>query len=398
MLLHLIIQPGVPTSAVNERLIEQRVRKLLRILSLSNKNLNIVFMNDSEIASFNSTYRNREEPTNVLSFPGEDEEALLPLTVPHDELGDILVSVETAEREARQTSKTLEDRLTELILHGLLHLHGYDHERSEEEALAMWDKEQELLQKLQNTGRSTMVQLAINVDHVATIREARGTNEPDPVLAAGICELAGASGIVVHLREDRRHIQDRDLQILRQTVKTKLNLEMAATKEMLSIALATGPDMITLVPEKRKELTTEGGLDVARNRKKIQKAVDKMSKAGIPVSLFIDPDSKQIKAAKEVGATFVELHTGRYCDAETEDERELEFNLIAESAEEAFHAGLRVNAGHGLDYMNTPKVAELETIEELSIGHAIISRAVFVGLDQAVREMLSLIKPPFRGQ
>ncbi|HER63229.1 MAG TPA: pyridoxine 5'-phosphate synthase, partial [Desulfobacteraceae bacterium] len=184
---------------------------------------------------------------------------------------------------------------------------------------------------------------------------------------------------------------------LRQTVKTKLNLEMAAAREVIAIALETGPDMITLVPEKRQELTTEGGLDVVRNHKKIEKAIEKMRRAGIPVSLFIDPEEKQIKAAREVGATFVELHTGRYCDSVTDEARDHEFNLIAESAATAAAEGLRVNAGHGLDYRNTPRVAALETIEELSIGHAVISRAVFVGLDQAVREMLALLRPPFPG-
>jgi pyridoxine 5-phosphate synthase len=356
---HIILQTDVTSSALSVTSLQKRAEQLLRLLKLGRKDLSIV---------------------------------LIPFEVPPDDLGDILISVETAEREAQLANKSLDNRLTELILHGLLHLLGYDHERSENEALSMWDKEQELLHKLNQSGRNTMVQLAINVDHVATIREARGITEPDPVLAAGICELAGASGIVIHLREDRRHIQDRDLQLIRQTVKTKLNLEMAATKEMLTIAAETGPDMITLVPEKRQELTTEGGLNVARNRKKIQKAIEKMNKVDIPVSLFIDPDAKQIKAAREVGATFVELHTGRYCDARTENERDMEFNLIEESAAAASAAGLRVNAGHGLDYRNTPRIAALETIEELSIGHAVISRAVFVGLDLAVREMLALIR------
>ena len=236
-----------------------------------------------------------------------------------------------------------------------------------------------------------MIQLAINVDHVATLREARGINEPDPVLAAGICELAGAQGIVVHLREDRRHIQDRDVYLLRQTVKTKLNLEMGATKEIIDIALDVKPDMVTLVPEKRKELTTEGGLNVSGQKKKLKTVINKMNKAGIPVSLFIDPDSKQIKASKDVGATFVEIHTGRYCDATSEAEQDKEFELIESAAEEAYEAGLRVNAGHGLNYLNTTRVAELETIEELSIGHAIMARSIFVGLDQAVREMLALL-------
>lgn len=236
-----------------------------------------------------------------------------------------------------------------------------------------------------------MPHLAINVDHIATIRQARGINEPDPVAGAAICELAGAAGIVVHLREDRRHIQDRDVYLLRQTVKTKLNLEMGANKEIINIALDVKPDMITLVPEKRQELTTEGGLNVTGQKKKLAKTVEKMEKAGIPVSIFIDPDKKQIKAAHDIGATFVEIHTGRYCDALNEKERDDEFQLINRAAEEAFQRGLRVNAGHGLDYLTTSRIAALDTIEELSIGHAIITRAVFTGLDQAVREMKDII-------
>ena len=173
-----------------------------------------------------------------------------------------------------------------------------------------------------------MIKLAVNVDHVATLREARGISEPDPVLAAGICELAGAEGIVVHLREDRRHIQDRDVRLLRQTVKTKLNLEMGAAEEIIQFALDLVPDMVTLVPEKRKELTTEGGLNVAGQKKKLTAVIARMSDAGIPVSLFIDPDSRQIEAASNVKATFVEIHTGRYADATTEEERDREFQLI----------------------------------------------------------------------
>ena len=236
-----------------------------------------------------------------------------------------------------------------------------------------------------------MIRLAVNVDHVATLRQARGISEPDPVLAAGICELAGAEGIVVHLREDRRHIQDRDVLILRQTVKTKLNLEMGANQEIIKFALKVKPDMVTLVPEKRQELTTEGGLNVAGQKKKLKNVISQMNDSGIPVSLFIDPDSRQIEASHNIGATFVEIHTGRYCDATSEEETEQEFELIVAAAEDAYEAGLRVNAGHGLNYVNTTRVASLETIEELSIGHAIMARAIFVGLDQAVREMLALM-------
>ena len=205
-------------------------------------------------------------------------------------------------------------------------------------------------------------------------------------------EESGASGITVHLRGDRRHIQDRDVHILRKTIKTKMNLEMGATKEMIGIALEVIPDLVTLVPEKRQELTTEGGLDVIGQKKKITKAIEKLGQAGIPVSLFVDPDLEQIRTSHEIGATFVEIHTGRYCDAETEAEQEQEFQLIADSANEAYQLGLRVNAGHGLDYRNTARIAELDTIEELSIGHSIISRAAYVGIDQAVREMLAIIQ------
>lgn len=391
---HFILQPDVTVDELDMTVLKKNVAQLLQHLNLSDNDISIVLMSDNEIASYNTKYRNKNGPTNVLSFPAKDSENPLPIEIPATELGDILISVDTAQREAQSTQKHSHVRLTELALHGILHLIGYDHERSEHDALVMLNKEQKLLQKLYSPGRNTMVELAINVDHVATIREARGITEPDPVLAAGICELAGASGIVIHLREDRRHIQDRDLQLIRQTVKTKLNLEMAATQEMLAIAAETKPDMITLVPEKRKELTTEGGLDVVQNRKKIQKAIEKMDKAGIPVSLFIDPVEKQIKAAKKAGATYVELHTGRYCEAKTAKEIDLEFEQIRESAFAAAAEGLLVNAGHGLDYRNTPRIAALEPIEELSIGHAIISRAVFVGLDQAVREMLALVKSP----
>jgi pyridoxine 5-phosphate synthase len=362
------------------------------ILALQDNHVSLVFMDDNSIADYNRRYRKRKGPTNVLSFPAADYLEDIPGIPSQKELGDILISIETAEREAHHQKESLNNRLTELMIHGLLHLLGYDHVQSEDDAQRMRAKEKELWDKLKYYGRKNMVHLAINVDHVATIREARGITEPDPVLAAGICELAGAEGIVVHLREDRRHIQDRDVRLLRRTVKTKLNLEMATSKEIINIALEIKPDMITLVPEKRQELTTEGGLDVRSNTKKILRTIQKMDKADIPVSLFIDPDEKQIKAAKDVGATFVELHTGRYCDAEAEEEREREFRMIEESAEIALNAGLRVNAGHGLDYRTTSRVAALGTIEELSIGHAVITRSVFVGLDQAVREMLALLR------
>ncbi|NIA04834.1 MAG: pyridoxine 5'-phosphate synthase [Proteobacteria bacterium] len=395
MSVNLSFQHDNDTRPVSRGLLVKRAAWLLRRLAQADKDVSIVLMGDRDMASYNSRYRQRPGPTNVLSFPAGPPPGQPAIALTEHEIGDILISVDTAAREAQNNNTTLHDRITELMIHGLLHLLGYDHERSEEEAWVMWDKEQELFRELKCYRSSTMAQLAINIDHVATVRQARGGAEPDPVLAAGICELAGARGIVVHLREDRRHIQDRDVRILRQTVKTKLNLEMAAVKEIILIALDLKPDMITLVPEKRRELTTEGGLDVIANENKVRKTIDKMNRAAIPVSLFIDPDMEQIKAARDVGATFVELHTGRYCDALTEQERDREFNLIAASAETAKGAGLRVNAGHGLDYRNTARIAALDAIEELSIGHAVISRAVQVGLDQAVREMLALVRPPF---
>ena len=235
-----------------------------------------------------------------------------------------------------------------------------------------------------------MPKLNVNIDHVATVRQARGTNEPDPVLAAYLAELAGAHGIVVHLREDRRHIQDRDLYILRETVKTKLNLEMAATNEMVQIATEVTPDMVTLVPEKRQELTTEGGLDVIGNKKTVSKAVDKLREEGLFVSLFIDPDEKQIIASKEIGADMVEIHTGTYAETSSEEKLEKELNKIERSVAVALDQELRVAAGHGLDYNNIEPIAWIEEIEELNIGHSIISRAVIVGIEDAVSEMLIL--------
>jgi pyridoxine 5-phosphate synthase len=368
---------------LNLSLLRTQSLRLLAVLGQAGRPVSIVFMDDTEMAEYNQTYRHKEGATNVLSFPAETG----------GELGDILISVETAWREATEKGIRLDQHVTWLIIHGLLHLLGYDHERSEEQAELMQAKEEQLFQAIQHihSGGRTMPQLAINVDHIATIREARGGAEPDPVLAAGICELAGAKGIVVHLREDRRHIQERDVRILRQTVKTRLNLEMAAVKEIVSIALEVKPDLVTLVPEKRQELTTEGGLDIVANEKKIRKTISKLAESDIPVSLFIDPCPEQIKAAVEVGATYVELHTGHYAEAKNQKEQDQEFHLIEQAAETAFAAGLHVNAGHGLDYRNVSRIAALSVIEELSIGHAVIARAAFVGLDQAVREMQDCI-------
>jgi len=374
---------------------EKRIRRLsnwiLRQCGVEDHTVSLLLVDDPEICRLNNQYRKKNRPTNVLSFPSFESVDQSLFHLPVKELGDIVISVETARRESIEYNQKFYDRLSWLLIHGMLHLLGYDHEKSEKNASKMFDKEAELIDKLHLHRRTEMAQLAINVDHIATIREARGISEPDPVYAAAICEAAGASGIVVHLREDRRHMQDRDIILLRQTVKTKLNLEMGANKEIIKFALDLQPDLITLVPENRQELTTEGGLDVLSQKKKIAKVIERMDKKDIPVSIFCDPDSKQIQASKEIGATFVELHTGRYCEAADDNELNREFQLLAEAAEEAYQLDLRVCAGHGLDYRNTAPIAALDTIEELSIGHAIISRAVFTGLDQAVREMAAII-------
>ena len=237
-----------------------------------------------------------------------------------------------------------------------------------------------------------MARLSVNIDHIATLRQARLGKGPDPVTAASIVELAGADGITVHLREDRRHIQDRDVRLLRETVKTRLNLEMAATEEMINIAIETKPDMVTLVPEKRAELTTEGGLDVIINKESLSKQVSILKDGGITVSLFINPEIDQVKGALRVGADYVEVHTGRYADAVNKEEGEIEFGRILDAVKVASKLRLGINAGHGLNYINIKKISKISEIEEFSIGHSIIARAALVGLDRAVREMAELVK------
>ena len=233
--------------------------------------------------------------------------------------------------------------------------------------------------------------LNVNVDHVATLRQARMGSEPDPVAAAAAAELAGASGVVIHLREDRRHIQERDLSLLRQTVRTKLNMEMAVTDEMVGIANETLPDVVTLVPEKRQEITTEGGLDVCGDTERIAAAIEKLKSAGLFVSIFIDPNPDQISASAQTGAHMVELHTGSYANARDETEMMMELDKIRKSTEDALSHRLRVSAGHGLNYVNVTAVSQIDGIEELNIGHSIISRAVFSGMEKAVRDMIDLL-------
>jgi pyridoxine 5-phosphate synthase len=235
------------------------------------------------------------------------------------------------------------------------------------------------------------MRLAINIDHVATIRNARGGREPDPVTAAHLCELAGAHGIVCHLREDRRHIKDRDVWLLRETVKSKLDLEMGATEGIIKVALDVKPDLVTLVPEHRQELTTEGGLDVKKELQRFKDVIKTFHQQQIVVSLFVDPTQEQVEASKEAGTDMIELHTGEYANAKSEREIQERLVEIERAAKLGKSLGLGVNAGHGLDYINTSSIASIKEIDEVSIGHAVITRAVFVGLDRSVKQMLAIV-------
>ena len=235
-----------------------------------------------------------------------------------------------------------------------------------------------------------MATLGVNIDHIANVRQSRQTVEPDPVQFAFLAELGGADSITIHLREDRRHIQDRDIYLLKDTIKTKLNLEMAATEEMLRISKKLLPDYVTLVPEKRKEITTEGGLDVKNNEKYLKNYVNSLKSSNIEVSAFIDPANDQINSSGEIGFDFIELHTGKYADLKGQDQY-VELQKIIESSYYAVDIGLVVNAGHGLNYQNVKKIASINNMNELNIGHSIVSRALAVGLERAVREMKTLI-------
>jgi pyridoxine 5-phosphate synthase len=345
------------------------------------------------MARYNRQYLGREGPTNVLAFPmkeglyGEVNPLLW---------GDVVISTETARREALEAGTSLADRTRFLLIHGLLHLMGYDHEQSESEARRMDLKTEEILNRIEadtkEDQRMPLPSLAVNVDHVATIRQARKIDEPDPIMAAGLAELAGAQGIIVHLREDRRHIQDRDLFLLKEIVRTKLNLEMAAAEEIIRIALKVRPPMVTLVPEKRQELTTEGGLDVRGQQKSLKETVRRLHKGKMAVSLFVDADPEQIRASKEAGADIIELHTGHYAEAKTEKEARQLFDRIVSGAQMAAKMGLKVSAGHGLNYHNIKRFHGLKEVEEYSIGHSIIARALYVGIERAVRDMVALIR------
>jgi len=237
-----------------------------------------------------------------------------------------------------------------------------------------------------------MAELGVNIDHVATVRQARMTYEPDPVWAAALAELGGADGITIHLREDRRHIVDRDLRILKETVCVKLNLEMACDDEVTGIACEVVPDQATLVPERREEVTTEGGLDVVRQKDRVRKTVDKLREAGVSVSLFLDPDLGQIDAAADMGVAAVELHTGQYALARPGKEQDEQLDHLKKAGNAIRSAGMMLHAGHGLTYRNVVPVANIDEMHELNIGHSIIARAIMVGLERAVREMRELVR------
>jgi len=237
-----------------------------------------------------------------------------------------------------------------------------------------------------------MPELGVNIDHVATIREARKIDYPDPIKAALICQDSGADSIVCHLREDRRHIQDRDLYTLKKLVKVKLNLEMAMSKGIIDIAIKVKPDQATLVPEKRRELTTEGGLDVCSQLSRVKSVLKRLEANNIKVSLFIDPDKRQIEAAGKVGSSMIELHTGRYAEATSKKEKDKEYEDLKKSAKFARKIGIKVFAGHGLNYENTKKLTAIKEIEEYNIGHSVVARSVFIGIGKAVKEMKALIQ------
>ncbi len=378
--------------------LEKKIKKALRILKLSKKELSLTFVDNKHIRELNKQYLGRDYPTNVLSFPFTKEGISV-----SNILGEIIISVEKAKEEAEIYGLNFENYLLALIIHGLLHLLDHDHEKGVYSPWLMLRNELNLLNKLAfKKGKKEIIKfvkrreympakLAVNVDHVATVREARKAPYPDPVHAAVLAELGGADGIVVHLRLDRRHIKERDVRIIKEIIKTKLILEMAIDEELIKFAKEIKPYQVTLVPERVEEVTTEGGMILEGRVGEVKKAVKELNKAGIKVSLFVNPDEKTMKLAKNTGAQIVEIHTGIYAEAETEEEREREFSRIEISARVAKDLGLIVHAGHGLSYENIGPVAAIPEIEEFSIGHSIVSRAIMVGMEKAVREMKELI-------
>ena len=381
---------------ISEDLFEElysRTKKALRFLKVRKKEVILVFTDDETIKDLNQKFLGRDFPTNVLSFAGEPSAGLL---------GEVVISVERAKEEAERYSIEFNNYLLMLVFHGILHLLGHDHEKGEWAPYLMVKNEVKLLKKFGFGKKDEIInfvkrreympgKLAVNVDHVATVREARKAPYPDPVHAAVLAELGGADGIVVHLRLDRRHIKERDVKIIKDIIKTKLILEMAVEEELLKFAEELKPYQVTLVPERVEEVTTEGGMELEGRVKEVKSAVKRLNSAGIKVSLFLNPDEKVLKLAKKTGAQVVELHTGIYAEAETEEERLKELERLEVAARIAKDLGFEVHAGHGLSYENIGPVAAIPEIEEFSIGHSIVSRAIFVGMKEAVREMKSLI-------
>ncbi len=373
----------------------QQIRKLLNnalsILGIPGKKFTIFFTNNELIKEYNRRFLRRDYPTNVIAFPQAEE---------REYLGDIIVSLEKAREEAEIYDLEFFSYVIALCFHGLLHLLGYDHERGVYSPWLMLKNEIKLTRELLADervikylmGREYMpAKLAVNVDHVATVREARRSYYPDPVHAAVLAELGGADGIVVHLRLDRRHIKERDVRIIKEIIKTKLILEMAIDEDLLKFAKEVKPYQVTLVPERVEEITTEGGLELEGRVEEVRKAVEELNRAGIKVSLFLNPDEKALELAKRTGAQIVELHTGIYAEARTEEEKIRELERLERSAYLAKELGFIVHAGHGLNYENIGPVASIPQIEEFSIGHAIVARAVMVGMKEAVREMKNLL-------
>ena len=381
--------PPFPTK--KERTLKKLVKKAFQILERSPKNLTILFTNNKQITLYNTQFLKRPYPTNVIAFPSSDSKYL----------GDIIISIEKAKEEAEYYQIPYEKYLIMIIFHGFLHLYGYDHEKGVYSPFLMLKNEIKLAKAL-GYGEEEIInflqrreympaKLAVNVDHVATLREARKTYYPDPVHAAVLAELGGADGIVVHLRLDRRHIKERDVRIIKEIIKTKLILEMALDEELIKFAKEIRPYQVTLVPERVEEVTTEGGMELEGRVEEVKMVVKELNKAGIKVSLFVNPEEKTLQLAKKTGAQIVELHTGLYAEAEDEDKRMAEFERLERAAHLAKELGFIVHAGHGLNYENIGPVAAIPEIEEFSIGHSIVSRAIMVGIKEAVKEMKELI-------
>lgn len=378
--------------------IKEKTEEALKYLKFHKKEVSLVFTDNKTIKKLNKKYLGRDYPTNVLAFSFNKEKPKV-----SNILGEVIISVEKIRQEAKLYQLNFKNYLFAIIIHGLIHLLDYNHEKGLFSPFLMVKNELNLFSKLAfKKGKKEVInfikrreympaKLAVNVDHVATVREARKTYYPDPVHAAVLAELGGADGIVVHLRLDRRHIKERDVRIIKEIIKTKLILEMAIDEELIKFAKEVKPYQVTLVPERVEEVTTEGGMNLEGRVKEVKKAVKELNETGIKVSLFLNPDEKTIKLAKKTDAQIIEIHTGIYADAETEEEKEKEFNKIEIAARVAKDLGFEVHAGHGLNYENIGPVAAIPQIEEFSIGHSIISRAIFVGIKDAVKEMKELI-------